>query len=547
MLRRTLTVLLLVGSAGCGDNGVDQPVRSPSIEILPASTAISVTEGVAGTLNVGVTRDGGYTGDVMLSVEPTLAGVTGRFEPATLPNGTSTSVLTLTAFATAAEGTAPVTIHAKGAGVAEKTATIQLTVTRPPPTTGAITWKFCDPILRTLWLAVQDGATGTWKQIIGASGTYRFDILQPKGAVAWVRELVPDNFVTEVFYGTPEEIAAFGAFECMNSAPATKTLTGTVAGFTPSTGIAGDQVRIGTTGAAAQLSGTTFQMIGVPDGPRDFIATRVSHTFANGIFNDTLTKLIVRRDVNATGSLQTFDFNGPEAVTPTVADLTLNGTSGEPATLSMSYITDVSALPSRAVSLYSADLGSAASAPLYTVPFPLQRDGDLHDLTLLVGPVPNAGDANVSERRLTAYFSGPQNQTLTMGPPLAIPTTTAVAGSPTRYSVQAPVQAGYDHFYVAEWIQSPNLRLVALLTTSAYAGGAAWDVTIPDLTSAGWDPSWGLRANFPTTTFFSGEGSTFPTTIPSGSKDRGIVTSASRSTFPAATSLGRVRGVPLLP
>ncbi len=550
MRRHAFLVPLLLGSTGCGDDGVDHPA-SPRIEISASATGITILAGASGTVNLALEREGGYTGEVALTVETTPAGVTAAFAPARLPNGVATSVLTLSIASTAAAGTSSLTLRATGTGVADKTATIQLTVTRPPPSTGAITWKFCGPINRTIWLAVQDGTAGAWKQIFAASNTYQFDVTQSKGAVAWVRELAPGNYVTRVFYGTADEIAAFGANDCLGRTATAKVLTGSVTGFTPNTGVSGDLVRVGTTGASDIVpTGPTFQLIGVPDGPRDFVATRVSHTFANGTTNDTLTRLIIRRGVNATGSLDLFDFNGPEAVAPTIAELTLNGTNGEPTMLFMSFITDQAAPPTLAPTLYTATLGTATTAPLYTVPFALQRDGDLHQLTLLTGEVVNAGDANVSGRRLTKYFSGPENQTLTMGPMLAIPTNTLVADSPVRYRAQAPVQPAYDTFYIAEWFQFPNLsptRAVALIITSAYAGGAEWDATIPDLTAAGWDPGWGLRAGIETGTFFSGEGSTFATGIPSGARDRGTVTSASRTTLPTAFGARLAPSLQVLP
>jgi hypothetical protein len=74
------------------------------------------------------------------------------------------------------------------------------------------------------------------------------------------------------------------------------------------------------------------------------------------------------------------------------------------------------------------------------------------------------------------------------------------------------VQAEYRNFYVAEWIQLPTLsptRAVALVITS--------------------------------------EGSTFPTTVPSGTKDHGIVMSASRTTLPAGSSVAGARLAPVLP
>jgi hypothetical protein len=510
------------------------PARA--IEIVPATSDISVVAGFSGTLNVTLGRQGGYAGDVTLTIASAPTGVTGAFAPATLPNGTATSTLTVSVAAEVAAGTAPITVRATGPGVADKTATIQLTVLGPPPSTGSITWTFCDPVVRTVWLAVQNGTTEAWQQVIGASNTFKFDITKPKGTVAWTRELVEGNYVTEVFYGTPDQIATLGTVDCLRFPTPSKTLTGTVTGFTPSTGVSGDFVTVGTTGIAASVfGGNTFQLSGVPDGPRDFIATRVSHTFTNGTFNDTLTKLIIRRDIDATGSLEPFDFNSAEAVPPTTSDLTVSGTNGEPTTLLMRYITDPTSGPTLATLLYNANLGLATAAPLYLVPFTLQRDTDLHELSLFTGPAPDVGVPNVSGRRVTKFFSAPEIERLTIGPPLTIPTSTPIADSPSRFRVQAPVQAEYRSFYVAEWIQLPNFsptRAVAMVITSAYAGGAAWDATVPDLTVAGWDPSWGLRAGVETGTFYSAEGSTFPTTVPSGATDHGIVMSASRTTLP---------------
>lgn len=537
MLRHAFFALLLAGAAACGDNGT-APARA--IDIQLATSEIAVTAGTSGTVNLAITRHGGYAGEVTLALDALPAGVTGAFTPSTLPDGTTRSVLTLTVVATAAASTAPITIRATGSGVADKTATVALTITRLPPSTGAIAWKFCEPVGRTVWLAVQDGTAGAWKQVIPESDTYRFDISQPKGAVAWTRDLVAGNYVTEVFYGTPDEIATLGTADCLRFPAPTRTLTGTATGFTPSTGTSGDVVTVGTTGIAATVfGGNSFQLVAVPDGPRDFIATRVSHTFADGIFHDTLTKLIIRRDVDATGSLDPFDFNSAEAVAPTVAGLTVNGTNGEPTMLVMSYLTDPTAPPVLATLLYTTNLALATKAPLYTVPFPLQRDGDLHSLSLFTGPAPDPGESNVSGRRLTRFFAAPENQTLTFGPPLTIPTSTPIADSPSRFRVQAPVQSDYRDLYVAEWIQLPSFsptHAVALVITSAYAGGQPWDATVPDLTVAGWDPSWGLRAGVETGTFFSAQGASFLTTVLGGATNHGIVMSASRMSLPAESS-----------
>src|SRR5690242_3653620 len=82
MPRNALATLLLVGLAACSDDAVDQPVQ-PQIDVLPSATAISVNTGASGTVTIAVKRDGGFTGDVTLSIETIPTGVSARFDPAT--------------------------------------------------------------------------------------------------------------------------------------------------------------------------------------------------------------------------------------------------------------------------------------------------------------------------------------------------------------------------------------------------------------------------------------------------------------------------------
>ena len=58
-------------------------------------------------------------------------------------------------------------------------------------------------------------------------------------------------------------------------------------------------------------------------------------------------------------------------------------------TISSAFITDPTAPPTLATPLYSANLGAGTTAPLYTVPSALQRNGDLHELSLFAGPAAN--------------------------------------------------------------------------------------------------------------------------------------------------------------
>jgi subtilase family serine protease len=97
---------------------------SPSFTLSASPSSLTVTQGSSGTSTISVTDKNGFTGSVTLAASGLPSGVTAAF--GTNPT-TGTSVLTLTASATATTGTSTVTITGTS-GSLTATTTIALTI-----------------------------------------------------------------------------------------------------------------------------------------------------------------------------------------------------------------------------------------------------------------------------------------------------------------------------------------------------------------------------------------------------------------------------------
>lgn len=102
-------------------------VTQPGIALAQLSP-ISMEEASSIATPVVVTRTGGYTGPVNLSVTGLPVGVTGTVDPAVLPAGESTSTLKLTAVLGAQLGTLNLQMRATAPGISDQLGTVQLSV-----------------------------------------------------------------------------------------------------------------------------------------------------------------------------------------------------------------------------------------------------------------------------------------------------------------------------------------------------------------------------------------------------------------------------------
>ena len=146
----------LTAMIACGDS--DDPIDpgdDDAIAIALSDAALTILQGEAGTTNVTLTRQGGYTGTVNLAATGLPTGVTAAFTPAQLTAATAIAQLELTAEPGVTPGDYNVTVTASGSGVTDATAALALTIdesTLPEQFTIAV-----DPTT----LQVQQGQSGT--------------------------------------------------------------------------------------------------------------------------------------------------------------------------------------------------------------------------------------------------------------------------------------------------------------------------------------------------------------------------------------------------
>jgi hypothetical protein len=125
-------MILLLGS--CKDNNgsvgamVDDLTIEGEISLALSEASLTLAQGESGTVTITITRGGGFSGIVTLSLEDAPEGVTGTFDPMSIPNGEHESSLTLNGAADASAEESELTIMAEGDGVANATATLGLVI-----------------------------------------------------------------------------------------------------------------------------------------------------------------------------------------------------------------------------------------------------------------------------------------------------------------------------------------------------------------------------------------------------------------------------------
>ena len=133
-LRRVLVWLLPVTLAvGCGSgsgNGGTGPTPVISIAITPTSG--SVAQGDTIQVSATLTRSGGFSGNVDLSVLGVPTGVTGAVSNIVTSGATTTATITIQVAIATVPGTYTLTVQGTGTGVTTATATFTLTVTAAP-------------------------------------------------------------------------------------------------------------------------------------------------------------------------------------------------------------------------------------------------------------------------------------------------------------------------------------------------------------------------------------------------------------------------------
>jgi hypothetical protein len=473
---RTATVALTVVSPA-----------TPGFAMNLSTGTLSIVQGAqnAGT-TITMTRTGGFTGSVAFTQTGAPAGVTVTFNPANTTGNTST--ITIAVGAAVAANTYQITIRANATGQTERTAVIALTVTASGGGGGNATFRACGQTM--LYGAYQDG-TGAWTPATITNGnTITGTIASGRGGLAYVTAL-QGGFSVVIRYGTFAELNT-GAVTCV-TAPATKTLLGSVANVTNPLERADVAMGPGGFTSVAPLVSTNFTLNNVVNIATDLIAGRILQTIGGTGIVGALNKGIIRRGINpAAGStLPVLDFNAAESFTPVTRTLTIGNVGADAVSVQISFLTSATTQAQTALGIYS-EVGGTMTPTRQHPTVPNAQAGDLHGYSIFTTPVGGAS------RAMGAYFRDGLDRTLNLGPFQSAVNVTTVSTAPARLRAQSLLQNEYNMGVVANYSQNAGgtFRTYNVNMSAGYIGaGPNIDVVMPDLTAlAGWLVAWNFVA-----------------------------------------------------
>jgi hypothetical protein len=476
-------------------------VSAGSFTLSIDPTSLTIQTGADGTASIDIARTD-FSGAVALAVTGAPSGVSATVDPASTDGNTST--LTVTVGGSAAAGNYTLTVTGTASGLADQTATLALTVTVPTTGSGNTVWQFCPLSGLPTWFAYQDGS-GPWTEVMpDVDNKYSFDILSGRGGVAYT--MTPTGQVsTQIQFGTQQELNVQGSSICGTSGTG-KTVNGTVANVA-----ATDQAYVSLGGATASLTGatgTSFQLMNVPDGEVDLIASRSALTISGTSVSVEFNKGIIRRGLDpADGStLAVLDFEAAEAFTPVDQNLTINNLGSDGAQVVESFFT-----PTGATGILYAEtsLSTSATRTFKAVPGSVVESGDLNLLT--VSAYDPAFTVPTTTRSAVTFFNAAADQTMTLGPAMGAVTVSTAAATPyVMPRIQYAVQTGYDRFFTwaASQVNGASGRTLTISASSGYLSGATdFDVTMPDFTGVGsFDAAWALFSGVEATWSFGASG-----------------------------------------
>lgn len=481
----TLVAFLLTGCGGSSTSA------GGSFTLTLSSGTLIITQGASGVVTVTIVRDGDFAGAITITVEGLPTGVTA--DALTIAAGGTSGQLTLAGALAAALGNTDLTVRGSGSGVADRTATLELTVIAQGGGGGNVTIPFCPATGLPLWVAYQDG-NAAWAQAVGGPTSYNFQVNSNTMGVAWVTNDAAQGFNLFILFATRTEVAAINELRCAGLTGAGKMVTGTVQGIPPAA-FATSVSLGGATAALAALNppvlGTmnaTFN--GVRDGTVDLLGG-ISQIV--GPLAIVPSRMFIRRELDpAAGSaINDIDFAGPNSFAPQASTLTVNGVGAGEQVLQTTQLNTAGGFV-----LAGQVLGPTASTNWYGAPAANLMAGDVHLLTVLAteAAVPFA-----PQRQVMRVAGAPAHVTLDLGPLLTPPN---VVGIPaTEYSrarAEYTIQAEYDRHWLASFIQGQagQARQAQIQVTREFRGSGAGTVTleVPDFADvAGWMPDWGLR------------------------------------------------------
>jgi hypothetical protein len=455
----------------------------PGFTMALNPAAVTVIAGQSTQTSLAITRVSGFADPVTLTTTSAPSGITVTYNPATVTQ--NTAQVTVAAAPTVAPGLYQVTVTGAAAGLANRSATLTVTVTGGI-TGGNVAFQFCEADGLPIWVAAQDG-NGPWTRVLGdAQNRYAFQVSSPRGGVAWVTADDDGGFDLTVYYYSQAELIAQGGRVCSSAPGATRTVNVNFLGLAPEDN---GLVTVGSGSGSAFGSMPVAVVSGIGPGNVDVVASRVA-SFG------TVSRLYLARTLNpASGSTLDVDFDGPNSYAPATGNITVNNLGADFAATTVTYITAGGAF---APLSFTGSFGGA-NQQYRTFPNAVRLPQDLQLLTVRVQPV----GTQIPDNFRFAYrvIGATADVSVDLGPVLTPPTITTVATQPyARLRASYPVQAEYNSLFQVTFDQENPSRSAIILMSGAYLGGGGTAVLeVPDFTGvAGWNNTWGLARNVPT-------------------------------------------------
>ncbi|MEP6780699.1 MAG: hypothetical protein ABJC26_12470, partial [Gemmatimonadaceae bacterium] len=118
------------GSVAAVSTTVQLTVAPAAIGLTIGASSASAPQGGSATVGITIVRQNGFAGAVTLTAEGLPNGVLATFAPPSIVAGSTTSTLTLAIDGSATAASSPITIRAKGTGIADQVGAVQLTITQ---------------------------------------------------------------------------------------------------------------------------------------------------------------------------------------------------------------------------------------------------------------------------------------------------------------------------------------------------------------------------------------------------------------------------------
>ncbi|NOT06806.1 MAG: hypothetical protein HOP28_01235, partial [Gemmatimonadales bacterium] len=313
-MRHTATSLLLAALAisACkskGSPGPTEPGPTPAIALSISTGGATVVQGGTTPVSATLTRSGGFTGDVLLTVDGVPSGVTGSVSTPVTSGGTTSATITIAVAASTAPGTYSLTVRGTGSGVAAVSAPFTLTVTQAPDFSLAITPGSA---------SVTQGLTSTSIAVTITRTNYTDPVALALGGT--VPAGVTATFTTTSFTVTVGPATAPGVYNL--------SVTGTGTPGTKSTPFVLTVVAAGSFALAITPVGGVSVEQGTPNSSKTVTITRTNYTGSVTLTAENLPAgLTAEFDPNPTAansSILTLTATG--AVAPATYSITIRGT-----------------------------------------------------------------------------------------------------------------------------------------------------------------------------------------------------------------------------